>query len=79
MNLIIEIDDSVPLIIYSDCKRYKQVLFNLLGNACKFTFRGNIKLRLTFLDNQLKTYVIDTGIGIQAEDLKKLFKFFGKL
>ena len=55
------------------------MLFNLMGNACKFTFRGYIKVRLTYEDNHLITCVNDTGIGIQAEDLRKLFKFFGKL
>ena len=53
------------------------MLFNLLGNAIKFTFRGGIKIRVDFKNENLITSVEDTGIGIGNEDLEKLFKFFG--
>ena len=42
LTLNMNIDDSVPEKIKSDPKRYKQVLFNLIGNAVKFTFSGSI-------------------------------------
>ena len=38
--LLIDISNNVPLNIVSDVKRYKQVLYNLIGNALKFTFKG---------------------------------------
>eukprot|EP00347_Sterkiella_histriomuscorum_P005611 403355932 len=79
LQLILEIDDSVSKKIFSDQKRYKQVLFNLVGNAIKFTFKGFIKLKLEYKDKFLITTIEDTGIGIQESDLSQLFKFFGKL
>eukprot|EP00347_Sterkiella_histriomuscorum_P020310 403338299 len=79
LQLILEIDDSVPNQIFSDQKRYKQVLFNLVGNAIKFTFKGFIKIKLEYKDKFLITRIEDTGIGIQESDLSQLFKFFGKL
>ena len=51
--------------IKSDEKRYKQVLFNLLSNAIKFTFKGSIKIKVSFNDGYLETEVSDTGIGIR--------------
>ncbi|TNV84684.1 hypothetical protein FGO68_gene9919 [Halteria grandinella] len=76
-----EIGREVPMRIQTDQKRLKQVLFNLLGNAIKFTFQGIIKIGINFDEqNQaLKVKVIDTGVGIQPEDQNKLFKFFGCL
>ena len=71
--------DDVPNIIKSDQKRYKQVLFNLIGNAIKFTFKGGIDVELDYCDSYLITKIHDTGIGIQEENIDKLFKFFGTL
>ncbi|TNV83610.1 hypothetical protein FGO68_gene728 [Halteria grandinella] len=79
LQQVVEFDRSVPDIIFSDCKRFKQVLFNLIGNAVKFTFGGSINVSLRFLKQTLTCTVRDTGIGIQSQDQKKLFKFFGTL
>ena len=54
----------MPLFIFSDMKRFKQVLFNLLGNAVKFTFKGGITLNVNYRDEKLITKVIDTGVGM---------------
>ena len=75
----ININDNVPENIFSDQKRFKQVLYNLLGNATKFTFSGYLSVGVTFNDGQLTTDIEDTGMGISSEDLQKLFKFFGSL
>ena len=79
LKLKVVIDSSVPHFLLLDQKRYKQVLFNLLGNAIKFTMKGYIKIMVKFVDDCLITEVEDTGIGIKTEDQEKLFKFFGKL
>ena len=67
--------------IFSDAKRIKQVLFNLIGNAAKFTFTGGISLELAYnhLTRALNGFVKDTGVGIKTEDMTQLFRFFGKV
>ena len=59
-------------------KRFKQVMFNLLGNAIKFTFKGSVTVTLDFDDKNenLTCIVKDTGIGIDEEGVKSLFQFF---
>ena len=65
----------------TDVKRFKQVLFNLLGNALKFTMEGFIALRITFIErtSTLVAEIEDSGMGIEKDDLAKLFQFFGTL
>ena len=75
--LKIQIERNVPQRVMTDQKRYKQILFNLIGNAAKFTFKGGITVRVLFEDGDLITEIEDTGIGIVEEDLNKLFTFFG--
>ncbi len=75
----VHISDEVPQRMKSDQKRFKQVLFNLIGNAIKFTFKGFIKVSLEFENQNLITTVEDSGIGIEKEHQSKLFKFFGQL
>jgi signal transduction histidine kinase len=67
--------------LFNDAKRFKQVLFNLIGNAIKFTFSGGIALSLSRKprNQEIQVEVEDTGVGIKKEDLSKLFKFFGKI
>jgi anti-sigma regulatory factor (Ser/Thr protein kinase) len=79
LQLITKIQQNVPQKVYSDTQRYKQVLFNLIGNAIKFTFEGSIQVHVSMKNGILITEVIDTGIGMKNEDLQRLFKFFGKL
>eukprot|EP01022_Parablepharisma_sp_SALTPOND_P023249 TRINITY_DN485_c0_g1_i2.p1 TRINITY_DN485_c0_g1~~TRINITY_DN485_c0_g1_i2.p1 ORF type:complete len:503 (+),score=49.97 TRINITY_DN485_c0_g1_i2:719-2227(+) len=73
--------DNTPERIVSDKNRYAQILLNLLGNALKFTQRGEVKVLLAYSEenDSLITTVKDTGIGIKEENLPKLFKLFGKI
>ena len=77
----LNIHRSVPTIILSDHKRLKQVLFNLIGNAVKFTFKGDITLSFEYEDltKVLTGSVRDSGVGIKQEDITKLFRFFGQI
>lgn len=81
VTLILNLNPNIPQAIYSDAKRFKQVLFNLLGNAVKFTFKGSVTLDCNYdqMTSHLFCSVTDTGIGIQPDDLEKLFKYFGCL
>ncbi len=51
----------------------------MIGNAAKFTYKGSIAVTMEFekITKKLEVHVKDSGIGISAEDLSKLFKFFG--
>lgn len=96
------IKEGVPMELFTDQKRLKQIIFNLIGNALKFTKKGKISvivevepqnerqeneaevMQVNEFDGssehyELKFSVADTGYGIKAEDLNKLFKMFGKL
>ena len=71
---------AIPRIIISDPTRLKQVLFNLCGNALKFTEQGSISINLSYQAStrQLEFQVIDTGVGIDPEGLSRLFKPFSQ-
>ncbi|HWJ04772.1 MAG TPA: PAS domain S-box protein [Steroidobacteraceae bacterium] len=60
----------------TDPMRVKQVLLNLLSNAVKFTERGEVVLVVDQVDGQLKFVVRDTGIGMSAEQLARIFSAF---
>lgn len=57
------------------------MLFNLVGNAIKFTYRGEISVDVQYeeLTSMLSFKVRDSGVGIKQEDLSKLFNFLGKI
>ncbi len=71
----------LPRQILGDTRRLKQVLINLVKNALKFTSRGKVTIFMGFdpSTEMLHTTVMDTGKGIKAEEMPKLFNLFGKL
>jgi PAS domain S-box-containing protein len=76
VRVVIEMEEHLPL-MYSDREKIRQILLNLLGNAVKFTARGTITLRVKHRDGLLTFDVQDTGVGISAENLDRLFdKYF---
>lgn len=80
IEMIIENDLSENFRIYADEKKIKQVFFNLLLNAVKFTDDGGtITVKTEIENNNIVVSVIDSGIGIEIEDVKKLFKPFERL
>jgi PAS domain S-box-containing protein len=61
---------------YVDHEMWEKIVFNLLSNAVKFTFEGEIEIALTQNGNTVDLMVRDTGTGIPAQDLPRLFERF---
>ncbi len=78
IDLIFKNRGKIPETIMTDPKRLKQILFNILGNAIKFTDKGFVELTVSYIkeSNLLSLKIKDTGIGISPEQKKKLFKPF---
>lgn len=62
-----------------DKNRFTQVITNFMTNAIKFTDNGVIKMGYEYIDNGLKVFVSDTGIGIAKDKIDKVFERFEKL
>jgi signal transduction histidine kinase len=65
--------------ITSDRRRVEQILLNLLNNAIKFTDQGEVQVECRIDEGRLATRVMDTGMGIKAEDMGKLFQVFQQI
>jgi signal transduction histidine kinase/CheY-like chemotaxis protein len=81
-----QMETPLPQHIHADEKRLKQVLINLLSNAIKFTDRGGVTLKISTInrDHQslqpsLRFIIQDTGIGINPENIRKIFQPFEQL
>ncbi|MCW5978910.1 MAG: response regulator [Bryobacteraceae bacterium] len=82
LELVCDIGESAPAAVAGDAARLRQVIVNVVGNALKFTQRGEVTLRLeregaaTDSEAILHFQVADTGIGIPAERLEAIFDAF---
>ncbi|NER96219.1 MAG: AAA family ATPase [Symploca sp. SIO1B1] len=81
--------NQLPTIVHTDEKRLRQVLINLLGNAIKFTDTGSVTFQVGVVsqqprandkgqmsNNKIRFEIKDTGVGIAAEELEKIFEPF---
>nr|WP_187638742.1 ATP-binding protein [Paraburkholderia podalyriae] len=68
-----EAPPNLPCAVRADKKRVGQILINVLGNAVKFTDRGNVTLRLQYRREMAVFEIIDSGMGIDADDLTRIF------
>ena len=78
LPLILRYEGAIPENIETDRTRLRQILFNLVSNAIKFTAKGSVKIIVRFLpnDSALEVEVADTGIGISEEQQGRLFQPF---
>jgi len=73
------IAEHLPQFVKTDKKRLQQILNNLLSNAIKFTNHGKVELNVTYR-NQVATFAIqDTGCGIEANDIERIFQPFERI
>ncbi|TWB88357.1 signal transduction histidine kinase [Bradyrhizobium macuxiense] len=66
----------LPVVVYADEKRLRQILINLLSNAIKFTQSGQVQFVVHYRSPVAEFDVIDTGPGIQPDDLERIFAPF---
>ncbi len=62
--------------IFSDPVKVREILVNLIGNALKFTDKGEVKVELGLLKNEVIVSVLDTGVGIEKSDLGNIYRKF---
>ncbi|WP_260514651.1 response regulator [Serratia fonticola] len=80
-ELIVDIHPQVPVTLYSDALRLRQILTNLIGNALKFTQDGEVVLRLApsrSMPGMLTFSITDTGIGIPEDKQAIIFESFSQ-
>jgi len=83
LEVLLNIDNEIPRFATVDAVRLKQILANLMGNAVKFTEKGEIELKVNYeimsdTIGKFRFSVRDTGIGITNENQTKLFKSFSQ-
>jgi PAS domain S-box-containing protein len=81
LELIVNYDSSIPEVIMGDVVRLHQIIINLVSNAIKFTSDGSITIEVKTLSNNddfitIEFSVSDTGIGIEKNNIDKIFENF---
>lgn len=71
-----EFDAGVPEAVRADEKRLRQILINVLGNAVKFTTRGQVVFRLQYAREMARFEIEDSGPGMTADELSRIFEPF---
>ncbi|WP_051464996.1 response regulator [Butyrivibrio sp. FCS014] len=79
-----QIDEKLPTSPIGDVQKIRQVMTNILSNAAKYTKEGSVKLNVSLMSMDddsftMEVAVEDTGIGIRAEDMSKLYSAFDRL
>ncbi|MFO1011120.1 MAG: response regulator [Planctomycetota bacterium] len=78
LRLVCRCEDGVPARVYTDPTRVRQILFNLAGNAIKFTLSGGVDLVVRAGADAFEMEVRDTGIGLSPEQRDRLFVPFSQ-
>lgn len=79
IDFIVELPEHYPKYVTADEKRVRQILINLLSNALKFTQKGQVKFSLSYKNQVAVFTVCDTGIGIESENLDRIFHPFERV
>ena len=83
IELLFDYDNSLPSYLFFDPIRVRQILINLLGNAIKFTKKGEVELKIESLkttnkETKIRFSVRDTGVGINKQNQIKIFEAFSQ-
>ncbi|MFD0977507.1 hybrid sensor histidine kinase/response regulator [Salinimicrobium gaetbulicola] len=78
VEVLVNVSDQLDRTVITDPFRIKQILTNLVSNACKFTQKGKVEINATLEKNILNIEVLDTGIGISKEQREKVFEEFSQ-
>ncbi len=83
LDFAVNVAADIPATVIGDPLRVRQILINLLGNAIKFTDQGQVNLNVTMQaahagEAKVRFDVVDTGIGISAEDQRRIFAPFAQ-
>jgi signal transduction histidine kinase/CheY-like chemotaxis protein len=78
LGIKLEVDPDLPM-LYLDRLRIRQVLLNLLNNAGRYTEEGQVTVRAYHKESEVVIEVADTGMGIEPQDLGRLFRPFQQL
>ncbi|MFA5044877.1 MAG: PAS domain S-box protein [Paludibacter sp.] len=83
LSLNVNINDAIPLSLITDERYLRQILFNLIGNAIKFTHKGSVDVSISIIPKDtegskvdLQFIIKDTGIGVPANQLEAIFEPF---
>ncbi len=84
LSFEVKIDEQLPKKLYGDSGKIKQIILNLLTNAVKYTEEGGFTLKVSIAEMtedkcSIRVSVKDTGIGVKAEDVDKLFTAYERL
>jgi len=84
LTLRFEVDENIPGVLIGDPYRLKQILYNLIGNAIKFTDSGFVEIKAKSFPKEtsaieLQIEVLDSGMGIPADKIENIFEDFFQL
>lgn len=76
LHITVDYQTDAPVTFAGDAAKLRQVISNLVSNACKFTAQGSVRIQVGYSDSRLRVAVIDTGIGVPRDKQKAIFEEF---
>jgi signal transduction histidine kinase/CheY-like chemotaxis protein/purine-cytosine permease-like protein len=78
LTFVADLDVALPEAVRADERRVRQILLNILGNAVKFTQQGGVTLKVRYAREMARIDITDTGPGMSAADLERIFEPFAR-